>query len=85
MKDMLGGMEMNGNNKVGYSYYVVYEIWREHSVVGKGCCDVGLRNKISRIEDAREIADLIKRDNGKDEGEVVIVNWILMGEFEYEG
>lgn len=68
----------------GYKYYVVYEIWRDENIVGKGFCDVGVREKISDIEDVKEIADLISRDKSKDEGQVVIVNWILMGEFSYE-
>ena len=69
---------------IGYSYYVVYEIWKDARIVGKGCCDVGLRRKISGMDSVREITDLISKDKSKDEGDVVIVNWILMGEFEYE-
>lgn len=70
---------------IGYSYYVVYEIWKDRNIVEKGCCDVGLKRKISGIDSVREIAGLISKDRSKDEGEVVVVNWILMGEFEYEG
>lgn len=78
-------MEMKGKHKVGYAYYVVYEVWKDGRIVGKGCCDVGLRKKISKIENVREIAKLISKDRSEDDGQVVIVNWILMGEFKYGG
>lgn len=65
-----------------YRYYVVYEIWRDGIIIGKGCCEAALRRKISEMKDIEDMCEIIKEDK-VDEGQVVIVNWILMGEFKY--
>ena len=65
-----------------YRYYVVYEIWRDARVVGKGCCEAALKRKISEMKDIEDMCEQIK-SNKVDEGQVVIVNWKYMGEFKY--
>ena len=66
-----------------YRYYVVYEIWRDARVVGKGCCEAALKRKISEMKDIEDMCEQIK-SNKVNEGQVVIVNWKYMGEFKYE-
>ena len=66
-----------------YRYYVVYEIWRDARVVGKGCCEAALKRKLCEMRDIEDMCKQIK-SNKVDEGQVVIVNWKYMGEFKYE-
>lgn len=68
-----------------YRYYVVYEVWRDARIVGKGCCEAALKRKISEMKDIEDMCKIIKGNNEVDEGQVVIVNWKYMGEFKYGG
>ena len=67
-----------------YRYYVVYEIWREGIIIGKGYCEAAVKKKISEMKDIEDMCKIIKNNNKVDEGQVVIVNWKYMGEFKYE-
>lgn len=68
-----------------YKYYVVYEIWQSGSIIGKGCCEAALKKKITERKDLEDIENLIMKNNGIPDGSnVVIVNYILMDEVEYE-
>ena len=68
-----------------YRYYVVYEVWRDARIVGKGCCEAALKRKISEMKDIEDMCKIIKGNNEVGEGQVVIVNWKYMGEFKYGG
>ena len=60
-------------------YYVVYELWRDGEVVGKGCCEAALKRKISEMKDIEDMEAAILKDKEIPEGvNAVIVNYILM-------
>lgn len=83
----------------GYKYYVVYEVIDSKAgVIGKGVSEVGLKKIITSKSEIDEISNRIVEDVilkggavGEEEIEaakknvnVIIVNYILMGEIEDE-
>ena len=68
-----------------YKYYVVYEIWQNGNIIGKGCCEAVLRKKITERKDIEDIEEQVLSNKGIPDGSnAVIVNYILMDEVEYE-
>lgn len=68
-----------------YKYLIVYEICGKGTFVGRGTCEVLLKRRITSKVEVEEIEAGILLDSGKGEGHtVMVVNYILMDEVEYE-
>lgn len=67
---------------VAYKYYVVYEVYKEGKLKGKGAGEVYFKKKIEEERDIKEVGSNFL--SGHPEGDdILITNFILMSEVDY--
>lgn len=56
--------------------YVVFYDYQKNGIYGKGMVDIEYPNQVSKLEDLREIAELIKHHG--EFSKVVLTNYVLL-------